>query len=352
MTRYLTRAGYEHAATLQGEVVRIDQQGVPYTLMILQRYVANQGDAWSWTLDFLRRTVDDALLIGDASGTFDAELLGYQPLARAIGTRLGELHATLSRPTDDAAFAPVRAGHEEKLAFTEFAKDALRRALPLIAAARQWGNKDEERSAQLVLAHQDQLLQALDKLADAAEGSLLTRIHGDLHLGQILVAQSDAYLIDFEGEPVRSLEERRAKSSPMRDVAGVLRSFDYAAETLRRTSVDVTPDTNVNALRRENLLKRFLMQAEASFLEGYRQVARQAEHQWVSAQAEGALLDLFLISKASYEVTYEAANRPGWLGIPVSGLARLAERLLGLAPPQANNQPDVTDENDGTPNGG
>jgi maltose alpha-D-glucosyltransferase/alpha-amylase len=352
MTRYLTRAGYENTATLQGEVVRIDQQGIPYTLMILQRYVANQGDAWSWTLDFLRRTVDDALLIGDSNSSFEIELLGYLPLARAIGTRLGELHATLSRPTDDAAFAPLTAGHDETLAFATFAKDALTQALPLIAAARQWGTKEEEAAALLVVAHQDRLVATLDQLAAKAEGSLLTRIHGDLHLGQILVAQSDAFLIDFEGEPVRSLDERRAKSSPMRDVAGVLRSFDYAAATLRRTSVDVTPDTNVNAVRRENLLRRFLSQAEASFLEGYRQVARSAEHQWVSSEAEGALLDLFLISKASYEVAYEAANRPDWLGLPVSGLARLTVRLLGLTGLAENDQPETNDENDGTKNGG
>jgi maltose alpha-D-glucosyltransferase/alpha-amylase len=348
MTRYLSRAGYENTATLQGEVVRIDQQGVPYTLMILQRYIANQGDAWTWTLDFLRRTVDDALLIGEGSNVFEQELGGYLPLARAMGVRLGELHATLARPTDDAAFAPVKAGAEEVRGLVEHARSALDKALPLISANQNWGTSEEAAAAALVLEHQAELPAAIARLAAQAEGSLLTRIHGDLHLGQILVVQSDAYLIDFEGEPVRSLEERRAKSSPMRDVAGVLRSFDYAAATLRRSSVEVTPDTSKNAARRETLIKRFLNEVENNFLDGYRQIARNAENPWVSQQAEAALLDLFLLSKASYEVAYEAANRPDWLGLPVAGLASLAQRLLGLEAPAASQ----SGLNDGTPNGG
>ena len=349
MTRYLSRAGYENTATLQGEVVRIDQQGVPYTLMILQRYVANQGDAWSWTIDFLRRTVGDALLIGEDTSGFDQELLGYVPLARAIGTRLGELHATLARPTEDAAFAPIAVGAEAVQNFADFAREAFAKAMPLIEANRQWGTPAEADAAQLVLRHRDAMLGVISGLAEAGEGSLLTRIHGDLHLGQILVAQSDAYLIDFEGEPVRPLEERRAKSSPMRDVAGILRSFDYAAATMRRAVNETTPETGRNNLRREVLLKRFIDQAESSFLDGYRQILRHAEPAWVSDKAEGALLDLFLISKASYEVAYEAANRPDWIGLPVSGLAQLTRRLLHLEPEPG---PGSTDGTPGNTNGG
>ena len=350
MTRYLSRAGYENTATLQGEVVRIDQQGVPFTLMILQRFVANQGDAWTWTLDFLRRTVGEALLIGGSSSGFEQQLLlGYAPLARAIGTRLGELHATLAKPTEDAAFAPVKVAAEEIRGFREFARDAFSKALPFITANRQWATPAEAEAAGLVLAHQEAIMAAIDGLAKATEGSLLTRIHGDLHLGQILVANSDAYLIDFEGEPARPLEERRAKSSPIRDVAGILRSFDYAAATMRRSFTETTPDTSSNNVRRELLLKGFIDQAESSFLDGYRQVSRNAEHAWVSDQAEVALLDLFLISKASYEVGYEAANRPDWIGLPVFGLAQLARRLLHL---ESEPGPESTDETPGNTNGG
>jgi maltose alpha-D-glucosyltransferase/alpha-amylase len=341
MTRYLSRAGYDNTATLQGEVVRIDQQGVPFTLMILQRFVANQGDAWTSTLDFLRRTVGDALLVAEETGTFDQELSGFLPIARAIGTRLGELHAVLARPTDDQAFAPLVADADAVADLIEFGRDAFAKALPLIERNHQWGSPEEAAAAQVVLEHKDAIVAKIADLAKSGEGSLLTRIHGDLHLGQVLVAQNDAYLIDFEGEPARSLDERRAKSSPMRDVAGILRSFDYAAATMRRAVSGVTPDTTKNAARREAFLTRFSEQAEANFLEGYRQISRNAEHPWVSAAAENALLDLFLLSKASYEVAYEAANRPDWIGLPIFGLAQLTRRLLHLEPEPG---PGSTDE--------
>jgi maltose alpha-D-glucosyltransferase/alpha-amylase len=347
MTRYLSRAGYGNTAGLQGEVVRVDQNGVAFTLMILQRFIANQGDAWSWTLDFLRRTVDDAVLSDADTGGFDQDLLGYVPLAQAMGLRLGQLHATLAAPTSDQAFAPVVAGPSDVAALAEQVKAAFAKALPVISSQKSFATERETKAAALVLQYAAQIDATIDQLAGFLQGTLLTRIHGDLHLGQILVAQSDAYLIDFEGEPARSLEERRAKSSPLRDVSGVLRSFDYAAATLRRASREVTPETDTIAVKREILLQRFLERAQTAFLEGYRQVARSTEHPWASAQAETALIDLFLLGKASYEVAYEAANRPEWVGLPVAGLAHLIGRLMQLdddaAPPlhSKDGTPDV-----------
>jgi maltose alpha-D-glucosyltransferase/alpha-amylase len=144
----------------------------------------------------------------------------------------------------------------------------------------------------------------------------------------VLVVSGDAYIIDFEGEPARPMEQRRAKSSPLRDVAGLLRSFDYAAAAAAPGRTAASAQVSE---RRATLLERFRRDAEAAFLQAYRAALAVAEHPWVSAQAEPALLDLFLIEKAAYEIRYEAANRRTWLGIPLLGLHQIAERVLAPA---------------------
>jgi maltose alpha-D-glucosyltransferase/alpha-amylase len=155
---------------------------------------------------------------------------------------------------------------------------------------------------------------------------LRIRIHGDFHLGQVLVAQGDAYLIDFEGEPARSLEERRQKSSPLRDVAGLMRSLSYASAAAQSTTEAAPQQT---ADRKRALFDRFRAHATDAFLVQYRAAVADAPTPLVAPEAEQALLDLFLIEKAAYEIRYEAANRPTWLNLPVRGLAALTSRLLG-----------------------
>ena len=159
----------------------------------------------------------------------------------------------------------------------------------------------------------------------------MTRIHGDFHLGQVLVASADAYIIDFEGEPARPLAERRGKASPMRDVAGLLRSIDYAAATALDPKNVIA--SRVSPGRRQRLITRLREGAGKAFLGGYREATGRAGKK--DGRLDGRLLDFFLIEKAAYEVNYEAANRPTWLAIPVGGLARIANRLLPSAPSAA-----------------
>jgi maltose alpha-D-glucosyltransferase/alpha-amylase len=156
---------------------------------------------------------------------------------------------------------------------------------------------------------------------------LSTRVHGDFHLGQVLVVQGDAYIIDFEGEPARTMAQRRARSCALRDVAGLLRSFDYAAAAAAPGRVAASEQASE---RRQSILQQFRDRASGAFLEAYAAVLADAEPRWVSPEAEPALLDLFLLEKAAYEIKYEAANRPTWIGIPLGGLYRIAERLLSL----------------------
>jgi maltose alpha-D-glucosyltransferase / alpha-amylase len=153
----------------------------------------------------------------------------------------------------------------------------------------------------------------------------MTRVHGDFHLGQVLVADGDAYIIDFEGEPAAPIAERRAKTSPLRDVASLLRSIDYVGATLsERKGVGAMP---VDEGRRDQLVSEFRRRVSIAFLRTYRDATRMQAN-----AANRALLDLFLIEKAAYEIAYEAVNRPSWIGVPLAGLARLAGRILKRHP--------------------
>ncbi|MBF6987901.1 MULTISPECIES: maltose alpha-D-glucosyltransferase [Cupriavidus] len=335
MTRYLTAQGYAHAAPLLGEVVRTGADGVPHTLMLLQGYILNQGNGWDWTLDYLGRAIDDALPAKESEDEFAEAMNGYAAMAGTLGRRLAELHAVLSRPTDDEAFAPVPATESDARDWAAQALQALERALATVdqRADSVQGSVPQtfDADVQTLMAARGELPALVEQLARAAPGSLQTRFHGDFHLGQVLIAQSDTYLVDFEGEPGRTLDWRRRKTSPLRDVAGLLRSLDYAAATVgtdrqERTHTELPPQL---AERRALLLERFRSTANEAFLQCYRQHMEASPAPWVDPAQLQPLLDLFLLERAAYEVDYEAANRVAWIDLPVSGLARLLRKLLG-----------------------
>jgi maltose alpha-D-glucosyltransferase/alpha-amylase len=317
MTRALTERGFRNTPPLLGEVVRIDAEGRRRTLMVLQGYVYSQGDAWIWTQNYIERVADDQAA-AQAENTAPA-FAGYAAFARTLGTRLAEMHAALAQPTEDPAFAPEAAGEADVRDWIDGVQRQLAEAWQILAPDRGQVGEDVAELAAGLLARREALEAAVERLGEAGAGALRIRIHGDLHLGQVLVTGSDATIIDFEGEPRRSLEERRRKSSPMRDVAGVLRSFDYAAAFARR---GLAPEPRTAEQRLGQLLDDFRQIATRAFLDGY--VAGAGE-------ITQPLLDLFLLEKAAYEVAYEAASRPTWVPTPLRGLAALADRILGGA---------------------
>ena len=151
----------------------------------------------------------------------------------------------------------------------------------------------------------------------------MTRIHGDFHLGQVLVASGDAYIIDFEGEPARPLAERRAKASPLRDVAGLLRSLDYAAATTLDPK-DVDSRAACRTATRAEFVTRLRDGARKAFLDGLSRGVAQR----LPASSNAGLLDLFLLEKAAYELVYEAANRPAWLADPAAAASRASPAVF------------------------
>ncbi len=187
-----------------------------------------------------------------------------------------------------------------------------RRLASLPASAR-----DE---ASRVLAARSAILDRIDAHGQDSGGTR-ARIHGDYHLGQVLVVQNDFVIIDFEGEPARSLAERREKQSPMKDVAGMLRSFDYA---LNAALLRINSHSSDGAERRQMLGLQWLEATRLAFLDGYDSVAKGAGIATSAAQRRG-LLELFLLEKVMYEISYEVENRPDWVRIPLRGLIELLD---------------------------
>ncbi|MBB1609095.1 MULTISPECIES: maltose alpha-D-glucosyltransferase [unclassified Pseudomonas] len=327
MGAYLSRHGFANVAPLLGEVRRVDEQGQTHTLMLLQGYLSNQGDAWTWTQNNLERAIREALAAGTAQPPeFDAldELRGF---AATLGRRLGEMHQVLADGADEPDFAPRRSAPADSRAWQEGVGAQVEQALRALDDAPGLDERGRAQAARL-LELRDELLLAVGNLARLAEGGLMIRVHGDLHLGQVLVVQEDAYLIDFEGEPNRSLAERRALNSPMKDVAGVLRSFDYAAAMAERSlqSADVSEE----AVRvRRAVAQRYRADARDAFLDAYRLAAAGLPHEWRGREGEGAALALFSLEKAAYEVVYESGHRPDWVAVPLQGMLELTLHLLG-----------------------
>lgn len=324
MGRYLTAQGFANAPLLLGEVVRIDAAGERHSLAVAQSFVRNQGDAWSWTLNQFNRALDDLATREASADARDDNVEDYLSLAGTIGRQLGIMHTVLARPTEEEAFAPRQAGPEDVVEWIRRANGLLENAFVAIGQRANWENETTEVEVRDLLAVQAKLAAAMQRLGETGKGNLMTRIHGDFHLGQVLVASADAYIIDFEGEPARPLAERRGKANPLRDVAGLLRSIDYAAATTLDPKNRAA--AGLSEVKRRKFVTRLREGAERAFLRAYREAtAGQPD------LGGPDLLDFFLIEKAAYEVGYEAANRPAWLPVPVGGLIRLASRVLGPA---------------------
>jgi maltose alpha-D-glucosyltransferase/alpha-amylase len=327
MTRFLTCAGYDHTAPLLGEVAHTDSNGRRSTLIIVQGAVRNQGDAWNWMLNNLRRAADELVLNDPAVEPGDDVFQSLISFVAMVGLRLGELHVVLSGENADEAFSPVVAGDGEAEAIKRAVAGEMAYAMSKLSEREENADPTVDLLAAPLLERRTELVELAARLAEAARGTLMTRTHGDFHLGQILVSEGDAVIIDFEGEPAKNLAERRAKTVPLRDVAGLLRSLSYLVATAQLENDAVTEHENV--VRRE-AIARFGRNAEAAFLGAYWQAVSASKALAMPTDQRRRVLDAFLLEKAAYEIAYEARNRPKWLPIPLSGLTEILSRLTGV----------------------
>jgi maltose alpha-D-glucosyltransferase/alpha-amylase len=326
MSRYLTEvAGFQAVAPFLGDIVRHEPNGAERLLCIAQGFVRNQGDGWVWLREQLKNLLSGGMpapltptaVAEPGAEAVEAELPSRQ-FIRALAKRIGELHLALAQPSDNPDFAPEPVTAADAKAWTEAATRELGTVMRLLTASDvAQGHK----AVRELASREDQLADLIAERGTHLQAGLKTRIHGDLHLGQVLVTAGDAVIVDFEGEPARPLSERRAKFSPARDVAGVVRSIDYLCRVAAMDYASAHADTGGG--HAPPALDAWRESALQDFLDIYFETVGDCPV-WPADRTEGMrLLDFFVAWKAVYELGYELNNRPGWACHP-------AEALLGL----------------------
>ena len=311
---------------------------------ILQGWVVHETDGWNYTLDNLKqyfehclaRKYDESelpvprrhlldLTEAETPRAAQAAIGGYLALAGLLGQRTAELHLALASVSEDANFAPEP--------FTPHYRHSLYQSLRTFAyktfglLRERMANVPEgiRPQATEVLAAESRLLARYHVLIEKKIAAARLRCHGDFHLGQVLFTGKDFVIVDFEGEPARTLGERRIKRSPLRDVAGMVRSFDYAAIVGLRTNGH-RPD-DVNALAPWTRL--WNVWVSVAFLRRYLQIAGRGSFLPKSRDDLKTLLDILVLDKAVYELSYELNNRPDWVDVPLRGILELLNNNEG-----------------------
>ena len=321
--RYLTEtAKYQNTPPLFGAMELVDADGTSTALAILQGFVVNQGDAATVGIEGLKHDLDMRLVLTNSETPPLAESLA-QPQARflhyaeLIGRRTGELHAALTRPSDDPAFSPEPLTAADIKAQLGAATELVEQAFAAIAATAQQSDPEKE-----LLARKRECLALLKKLARVPRGAVKARVHGDFHLGQVLVAEDNVIIVDFEGEPGRPSERRRMKDHALRDVAGMLRSFAYAAETAYRSLGQRFTEVGPSAAETASAWRD---QCETGFLRAYEKAVKNSRAWVKSAPDRNRLLTFHLLTRAIYEIVYEANNRPDWIELPCLGVVEILD---------------------------
>lgn len=309
---FLTQRGFKNTPAVLGSLQYKPESGESCAAAILQQFVPNQGDAWSYTLKSLRDFFE-RVRAGSPSVLGD-----YADSAALLGKRTAEMHAAFEDEHAGPDFAPepftnedAQKLHTDLLSQADIAFEALRRKQAILT-----GTAAE--SAREVLHRESEVAAKFNAVRESPVSAVRIRHHGDYHLGQVLYTGSDFMIIDFEGEPARPLSERRRKALAMRDVAGMLRSFQYAAHAA------LFEAKAGNQL--ESWAEFWTREVSAIYSDAYFSQSRGLRCIPSNVAERQMLLDAFLLQKALYEVAYELNNRPDWVHIPLRGILSLMEQ--------------------------
>ena len=340
--RYLIGRRFNRVPPLVGTIDHVRGGEEPASLAMLQEFVKNEGNGWQVAIDELGRyferragrpvpttTRDDAQQwlrsdsevaqeVRDAIGT-------YLNTAAVLGRRTGELHMELgTAPDDDEAFAPEPYTRSDLAAAAAAMHRHAHEQFDLLERSLERLDERNRAIGRQVLSHREELLRQFEELGGVRDAALRIRCHGDYHLGQVLVSEGDVYIIDFEGEPARPLVERRSKTSPLRDVAGMLRSFGYASLAALGAAAQNRPEDYERLAPWADFWEIWV---SAVFLRAYLATVDGAPFVPSSREDLDLLLQTFALDKAVYELAYELNNRPDWVHIPLMGLLKLRSPL-------------------------
>jgi maltose alpha-D-glucosyltransferase/alpha-amylase len=318
----------------------------PSTVAILTTFVPNEGDAWQYSLEQLGRYYENVLtrniremspplpkgrlieLSEKEPPDLAAEMIGpYMESARLIGRRTAELHVALAAEPYSPNFAPEPFSRLYQRSLYQSMRNITLKSFQLLNQFLKILPENARIEAQQIAAQEKEILARFRTLVDKKISAMRIRCHGDYHLGQLLYTGKDFIIIDFEGEPERPISERRIKRSPLRDVAGMLRSFHYAAYSA------IFSQEERGLIRAEDMTcvepwaQFWYLWVCSIFLSNYLEVASQGNFLPGDKNEVRSLLDLYLLEKAIYELGYELNNRPGWSRIPIRGI----QQLLAIA---------------------
>jgi len=321
ITQFLSEVrGFTHVPPYSGSLKLADPGGEG-VLALLAGFTPNQGDGWTFTLDAVERYFERVLETRPAEpvGAVLKEFIGgvYPERAKQLGQRTGEMHMALASGEDRPEFAAEAYSTLYQRSLYQAMRQSagrvirhLRRQLPRLPEALRADVAE-------IVANQARIYASYSGLLSRKIAALKIRVHGDFHLGQVLNTGKDFVILDFEGEPRRSLGERLLKRSPLLDVAGMLRSFDYAAAAALRL------ETPTDAVRLEPWGRAWADSIAAEFLTSYFATVRGAPFLPSDPADVGLLLKVFVLDKAIYEVGYELSYRPDFLSIPLGAVKRL-----------------------------
>jgi maltose alpha-D-glucosyltransferase/alpha-amylase len=332
--RFLTERGFTRTPPLAGALQYLRPGFEPGTLAVVQGLVKHQGSGWEYSIDELRRYYEliAPRVTGSEGPAFTApsEQQGLPPFfealehwylagATTLGQRTAQLHRALASG-GEPAFAPEPMDRAALGALADGMRAHAGASLDVLARRLDTLNGRSRAHAEAVLSHRKTLLSRFDEMRSVDEAGLRIRIHGDYHLGQVLRTEEDFVILDFEGEPARSIAERRAKQSALKDVAGMIRSYSYAAHAALLAFTVHAPDDYALL---EPWAETWHYWVADAFLKGYTSAIEHALLLPRDDSGRHALLSAFILDKALYELGYELNNRPDWVRIPLIGIRKL-----------------------------
>jgi len=312
---------FANTPALLGTVTIVDGEGHS-TAAVVHRFIDNQGDAWSITNAYLDRYVEERRLLTTEVAEDSDEPPAYLLRMQWVGRRVAEMQLALASREDIPEFAPEPVTAKD----TRIWIDALlRRATRVFDdLARREDLPDAPRElVEGMLAQRPTLPARIVEFLPKKLDLLKVRHHGDLHLGQMLIAKDDVFILDFEGEPRRSIDERRRKAPAARDLAGLIRSIEYSAGAALQRALKAGPDADGKIGR---ALDQWRDQSVAAALAAYHEFLVDPRLWPSHAEIARRLLDFFLMEKALYEIEYELAHRPDWVRVPLAGFLRILSR--------------------------
>jgi maltose alpha-D-glucosyltransferase/alpha-amylase len=334
ITRFLTeRAGFPSVPPFAGAIAYETDAAAPRMICMMQSMVQNQGDAWALTLNvvgqYFERVLTEKLTLPKikANGELPVDFIhalgtAYPERVKQLGQRTAEMHLALASERVDPAFRPEPFSALYQRSVYQSMRNGLRRTFQLLAKQSRRLEGETLADAQAMLGREKEILDRMARVMGRKIAAEKIRIHGDYHLGQVLDTGRDFVIIDFEGEPARPISERRLKRSALRDVAGMLRSFHYAAFTalVQQTSV-----RDVDIPTAAPWADLWYEAINRIFLQSYLDSAGNAAFLPKDPAEFELLLDAYLLDKAVYEVGYELNNRPDWLRVPLRGIRQILE---------------------------